>query len=181
MEKGDADLFGVKRRVRRPAYEAALENRDLETRSKRASRVRWLNRVVPSGGMGMSSDTWFVFDEARFTFIDGHFVGAIVLTAAFAEHWMVGELEARGFQKKAARGLHSCIACARREALWPEFLLDRLDYLRRIRNPFVHLKESGHEHSLTHRSWNNGLQPQEVAEADARHAIETILKLVQHR
>jgi hypothetical protein len=131
--------------------------------------------------MGMPSDTWFVFGEATSAFIYGHFVATIVLSAAFAEHWIAGHLEARGFSKEASRGLDSCIKCARRQRLWNDFVLDRLDHLRRIRNPFVHLKEYTHAHSLTQRSWHRGLDPDEVAEADAKHALETLSALVHAR
>jgi hypothetical protein len=131
--------------------------------------------------MAMPSETLFVFQEARATFVDGHFVATVVLAAAFAEHWMAGQLEPRGFIKEAAGGLASCIRCARQNHVWPDFLLDRLDYLRKIRNPFVHLKEFSHEHSLSQRSWKRKLAVSEMAEADARHALETVFALVQTR
>lgn len=180
MNRKTKDLFGREVKTRRPPYEAALEKRDVWTRPKRATRVRWLKQKLP-GGMGMPMDTWFVFNEATSAFIDGYFVATTVLSAAFAEHWIAGQLEPRGFRKEASRGLDSCIKCARREKLWPDFLLDRLDHLRKIRNPFVHLKEYTHEHSLTQRSWHKGLDADEVAEADAKHALETISALVHTR
>jgi len=173
------DLFGLERRSPRPAYEAALEERDKLTRPSRAARVRWLKQKLPSGGLGMPGDTWFVFSEARSTFVEGYFVATVVLSAAFAEHWMIGQLEVRGFAKDARTGLAGCVRCARRECLWSDFLLDRVDYLRTIRNPFVHLKEMGHEHSLTGRSWTRKIATEELAEGDAKHSLETIFALVQ--
>lgn len=173
------DLLGQTIRKRRRAYEAALERRDAATVTERAARVRWLNKVLPKGGMLMPSDSHFVFTEARSTFVDGYFIATTILASAFAEHWLAGVLSSKGFEKEAARGLSACIQCARKNGLWPEFVLDRLDRLRRVRNPFVHLKEFSHPHNLTQRSWLAKRDPGEVVEEDARFALETIFALVQ--
>jgi hypothetical protein len=180
MNRKTKDLFGRELKTRRPAYEAALEKRDSWTRPQRAARVRWLKQKLP-GGMGMPMDTMFVFNEATSSFIDGYFVATIVLSSAFAEHWIAGHLEARGLSKEASRGLDSCIQSARRLRMWPDLILDRLDYLRKVRNPFVHLKKYTHEHSLNQRSYHRGLDAGEVAEADAKHALETVSALVHAR
>jgi hypothetical protein len=68
---------------------------------------------------------------------------------------------------------------ARKHEVWPEFVLNRIDHLQSIRNPFVHLKHYDHEHSLTRRSWGAGRDPDEVLEEDAKQALETICALVQ--
>lgn len=180
-KKKTGDLLGFQRTSRRPAYEASLERTDRLTRAQRAARIRWLNRSFPAGGMGMSADTWFVFREATSTFIDGHFIATLVLTAAFAEHWMGGELHARGFQKEATAGLDACIRRSRQEGFWSEFLLDRLDRLRTTRNNYMHLRELGHQLGLASRSFGKRLDPHEVAEGDAKHALETMLTLVQQK
>lgn len=135
--------------------------------------------MLPKGGMLMPSDSAIVFTEARSTFVDGYFIAATVLAAAFAEHWMSGVLSSKGFEKEAARGLSSCIRCARRNGLWAEFILDRLEHLRQIRNPFIHLKEFAHPYNLSQRSWGAGRAPGDVVEEDAKFALETILTLAQ--
>lgn len=47
-----------------------------------------------------------------------------------------------------------------------EAILDRIDRLRLKRNPFAHLKEMNHEHSLGARSVSQGRHPVEVLEED---------------
>lgn len=173
------DLFGNKKVRRRPAFEAALEKRDQATLSDRAARVRWVNRHIPKGGMLLPSDSLFVFTEARSTFIDGYFIGTIVLAAAFAEHWMTGILTSRGFARECKNGLRACIACGRRHEVWPEVILTRLDHLQSIRNPFIHLKDFEHIHNVAQRSWARGRTPEEVLEEDAREALESIFSLVK--
>jgi hypothetical protein len=127
----------------------------------------------------MPSDSFFVFTEARSTYVDGYFIATVVLAASFAEHWMSGVLTARGFEKEADRGLAACIRCARKHELWPDLILNRLEHLRRIRNPFVHLKELSHPYSLSQRSYMKLRDPGDVIEEDARFALETIFALVQ--
>lgn len=127
----------------------------------------------------MPSDSAVVFAEAKSTFVDGYFIASTVLSAAFAEHWMSGVLAAKGFEREAARGLSSCIQCARKNGLWSDFILDRLDHLRQIRNPFVHLKEFNHPYNLSQRSWGSRRDPGKVVQEDAMFALETILALAQ--
>lgn len=178
MPESETDLLGSRIRRRRPAYEVALERRDAQTRPERAARVRWLNKNLPAW-MGMPSDSWFVFNEAKSTYVDGYFIATVVLASAFAEHWLSGRLSAQGFDKEAGRGLAACIRCARKHQAWPDFILDRLDRLRRIRNPFIHLKGFDHDHNLSQRSWLDMKHPGEVAAEDAKFALETVLALVR--
>lgn len=177
--QADRNLLGERIRRRRPSFEAALERIDASTLPERAARVRWLNKILPRGGMMMPSDSHFIFTETRSTFVAGYFIATTVLASAFAEHWMAGTLSSRGFEKEAARGLSACIKCARGNKLWPDFILDRLDRLRRVRNPFVHLKDYSHPYNLTQRSWLVRRHPGDVAEEDAKFALETIFALVE--
>jgi hypothetical protein len=174
-----SDLFGKKPKQRRPAYEASLERRDRTTLVERAERVRWIRRKLPKVGMGLPSDSSFVFTEARSTFVDGYFIATLVLAAAFAEHWMTGILSRRGYGGECRRGLRACISCARKYDVWPELVLGRLAHLQTIRNPFIHLKDFDHSHTLTQRSWMRGHSPAEVLEHDAKDALEAIFTLVQ--
>src|SRR5205823_463759 len=95
----------------------------------------------------------YVFTEAKDSFIYGNFVAAVVLAASFVEHWFVSSLAARGFQKESSSGLASCIKLARKRKLVDPMLPDRVDHLRLIRNPFVHLKSFNHPHSIGQRSF----------------------------
>lgn len=173
------DLFGNARKKRRPAFESALERRDRDTLADRAARVRWVSRKIPKGGMLLPSDSLFVFTEAQSTFVDGYFIATVVLAAAFAEHWMTGILAGRGFGKECKAGLRACISCARKHDIWPELVLGRLAQLQSIRNPFIHLKEFDHRHTLAQRSWLVGRTPEDVLEQDAREALEAIFALVK--
>src|SRR5260370_18887568 len=135
------DLYGKPVRQRRLRYEAALEEADRKTLPERAARVRWLSDTIPKNLMfGASVETALVFEEATATFVHGNFVAAIVLSAAFVEHWFVASLIARGYQKEASQGLAVAISCARANNLVSPLILDKADRLPLIPNPFVHFK-----------------------------------------
>jgi hypothetical protein len=167
------DLFGKSVKVRRPRYEGALERQDEKARPERATRVRWLSDIIPKNFMvGASIETVLVFEEATASFVYGNFVAAIVLAAAFVEHWFVASLGMRGFQKEAGQGLASAISCARANKLVDELILEKADHLRLIRNPFAHLKSFNHEHGIGQRmarTWDFDLPA--TLEKDAKEAI----------
>ncbi len=177
----EQDLLGKPVRRRRPAFELALQKKDALTLSERAARARWLKTILPKGGLLMPSDSSFVLTEARSAFVDGYHIAATVMASAFAEHWLAGVLGSKGFDKQAKQGLAACIECARRNELWPDYILDRLDHLRKIRNPFVHLKDYSHPFNLSRRSWGSERTPEDVVEEDAKFALETVFALVQYR
>lgn len=173
MAKGTIakDLFGNPVRQRRPQYEAALERVEKKLRPERAARVRWLSAVMPRAGLLMSLETCLVLEEAKASFVYGNFVAAIVLAAAFIEHWFIASLNERGYSKEAAQGLAAAITCARRNNLVDSTILDKADRLRLTRNPFVHLKEFDHKHGINQRIAKTRLSITALLENDAKEAL----------
>jgi hypothetical protein len=175
MAKGTVakDLFGKPVRQRRPRYEAALERGEKKTLPERAARVRWLSGVIPRDRMfGMPMETGLLFEEAKASFVYRNFVAVIVLAAAFIEHWFLASLEARGYHKEASQGLAAAINCARRNNLVDSIILDKVDRLRLIRNPFVHLKEFDHKHGISKRmASTRNFDITALLETDAKEAL----------
>jgi hypothetical protein len=166
------DLFGHPVRQRRPRYEAALERAEKRALPDRAARVRWLYDTIPKGGMfGMPLETLLVFQEAKSSFIYGHFVATIVLAASFVEHWLAGNLDGLGYHKEASQGLAATIKCARSNDLVIPLILDKADHLRLIRNPFVHLKPFEHEHTVGQRARAKDTDHATLLENDAKEAL----------
>src|SRR5450759_2623688 len=173
-----ADLFGKPIRTRRPRYEASLERAEIRAVPVRAERVRWVAKAIPKNtGFVMGMDTFYVFEEAKSCYIYGHFVATVLMAASFIEHWFSGKLHQRGLHKEAYAGLASAVACARRKGLVPGALLDRIDRLRLIRNPFAHLKDMDHEHSLGARSIAAKKHPDQVLDQDAREALSLMYEV----
>jgi hypothetical protein len=168
----DQDLLGRSLKKRKPRLASALEKHDHNSFDDRLDRLHWLQKVFPAGyGFVMSPETLYVFDEAKITFVTGAFVATILLSASFIEHWFGNILRGRGFADEANSGLGSIIECMRRERLMHEFLLRKADRLRKIRNPFVHLKSFDHRERVTHRAMRQGKHPIAILEDDAKEAL----------
>lgn len=173
------DLFGQAARSRRPRWEWTLEQSDRQTLAARAARLRWLKRTMPRGlTMAMPLETWFVFEEARLSFLAGCDVGTILLCEAFIEHLLSARLAERGNRKEAKAGLAAIVDCCRKNHFVDASLLERIDKLRQVRNPFVHLKAFDHAHGLTQRTLALKQHPHAVVERDARQSLETLFLVV---
>ena len=61
--------------------------------------------------------------------------------------------------------------------LVPVVLLDKADRLRKIRNPFVHLKSFDHEHTLTRRALTIETHPYELLEHDAQESLSLVFAI----
>ena len=119
----------------------------------------------------MPLDTYYIFEDAKSCYIYGQFVATVVLSTSFIEHWFAAKLHGKGHHKQAQGGLAASVQCAREKNLVAAALLDRVDRLRLIRNPFAHLKSMDHEHSLGARSVSRRQHPDEIIEADAKEAL----------
>lgn len=169
---GQKDLLGKPVRTRRPKYEAAFEKHELLNVPERAERIRWLSKVMPENGSYMMPlASMKVFQEAKDCFIYGQYVATVVLAASFSEHWLGGILVARGAQKVAAQGLAAIVEHCRENDLLPAVLCGKVDTLRKIRNPFVHLKSFDHPHGLGQRMLKQRTHPDSILENDAREAL----------
>lgn len=169
----EKDLFGKPVKHRRQRYEAALERGDKKTLPMRAARVRWLSEIIPRNrAFGMPLETSLVFEEAKASFVYENYVAVIVLAASFIEHWFIASLSNRGYEKEASQGLAAAIKCARVHGLVDQVILDKADRLRLIRNPFVHLKEFDHQHSIGQRmAKTRTFDIRAILESDAKEAL----------
>jgi hypothetical protein len=175
VRRTQKDLFGKPIKRRRPRFEWSLERAEKATLPLRAARVRWLKTVMPKNrALVMPLETFYVFEEAKSSFVYGCFVASTVLSAAFVEHWLGARLSQRGFTREADRGLAAMIGRCRKNDLLNPALLDRIDRLRLIRNPFTHLKSFDHPHGLGQRSVRGRSHPGKVLEADAKESLTTM-------
>jgi hypothetical protein len=153
MAASERDLFGYTKKTRRPRLEAAIFKHDRETLAGRIERLRHLQTIFPKGyGFLSSLETAFVFDEAKMSYINGQFIGTILLAQAHIEHGLQGYVAHRGETRLARSGLAQITKFLRKHNLLHTFLLDRIDRVRKIRNPFTHLAEVDSPHRLTHRA-----------------------------
>lgn len=158
-----------------------MQHAEKATLPIRAERIRWLERVIPKNrAFGMPLETYYVFEEAKSSFVFGCFVASTVLSAAFVEHWLGARLSQKGFTKDAERGLAAIIECCRTNNLLNPGLLTRIDRLRLIRNPFAHLKSFDHPHGLGQRVGRERSPPEKILEADAKESLTTMYTVAVH-
>jgi hypothetical protein len=168
----ERDLFGKRIKIRRSRYEVGLQKYDVATRTDRAERLRWVDKTIPRGiSIGGPYETMLVFAEAKDCYIAGQPIAALVLAAAFIEHWLSGFIAAKGFEVESRKGLAACTELARRQDYLPTAVLKKLDRLRVVRNPFVHLKPFDHEHIISRRMLAARVAPDQLMDQDARDAI----------
>lgn len=149
----EKDLFGYTKKTRRPRLEAAILRHDRETLDGRVQRLRHLQTIFPKGyGFLSSLETAFLFDEAKMSYINGQFIATILLAQAHIEHGLQSYVAQRGESRLASAGLAKITKFLRRHNLVHTFLLDRIDRLRKIRNPFTHLPDWDSPHTLTRRA-----------------------------
>ncbi len=127
---------------------AALEASDRRRRELRAKRIEWLAQyeVLPQAVIGRA-ETLHLLSETREVFVDGHFVATLMMAIAFIEHAIVEELQSLG-HVQGSPTLGQALQNSMQHGVFPAEWLERVSVLSRRRNPFVHLKEGDHPHTL---------------------------------
>jgi len=185
------NLFGNTFKKRKSLLEARLAKYDRDSFNDRLERLKYLQKIFPKG-LAFSSrlETAYVFDEAKMAFINGEFISTIMLAQAFIEHRLQSLLIAKGLVKESKKGIKFIIDYCRTNNLIGGFLLDKIDYIRKIRNPFSHLKDYDYSYNIDQRlmtqlrntkSEENRIKdPAKILEADANEAILLMYTIVGH-
>lgn len=169
MEK---DLFGKKVVKKKSMLEKAIEKYDRNSFKDRLKRLKYLNEVFPKGYSFLSDiETAYIFDETKMAFINGEFIATLMLSQAYIERKLQNYFSSIGLATEAKRGIKYIISYARKHGLIDEFLLDKIDLLRKKRNPFSHLKPYEYEFNISHRLKKEMKEPLLIIEKDAHEAI----------
>jgi hypothetical protein len=175
----DRDLFGKKVKKKRTRVEILLMKQDRDTLQVRMERIKYIQHLVPSRmGLLGSLESVFMFGEAQATFINGQWIATLLLAQAFIERQIHNHMLAKGYQG-ADRGLKYMLKYCRTHSILSESVLDKIDHLRSIRNPFTHLKPIDYPFNLGSRIFqgqNKG--PKEVLESDAKQALSLMVTIL---
>lgn len=155
----------------------ALEKFDSTTRQARAERIEWLSLHSPTLPVVIGRpETLHLLQEARETFIGGHFVASLITAMACIEHCIVEELNLLGHiqlsPKQSSPKFSRILEIAGANKVFPPDWLERARRLGLRRNPFAHLKDEGHHHALGIRIREEKRHPHAIIEADAKDAVE---------
>lgn len=172
----DTDLFG------QPAEsndwtERWLAEHDAATFRARHRRLCQTIALMPDGSFMMPMEAHAVFTEARSTYVNGDFASVLMVAQAFVEHRLQSYLEGQGQAKVAKGGLAKILEHCEQHGLLDAVILKGLDRLRRVRNPFTHLRPFDDPHTLTQRSLQMRLHPAELMEDEAFRAFSLMLTI----
>lgn len=162
--------------------EKALLDYDKNSFQERLARLQFIDKAFPKGHSFLGQmELLFTFDEAKSSFINGEFIGAIILAQSFIEKVFHAHFAELGHEMVAKKGLSEMIKFGKKNNLINEFILEQVDGIRKIRNPFTHLKEFNYPHSLTNRMLANKKLPYEQLEQDAKGAICFMFLVATHK
>ncbi len=161
--------------------EAWLRGSDEQSFDERCRRLRRTIAVYPDHDLFMPGSSQDVFAEARTTFVNGDFASTLLVAQAFIEHRLQHWVAARGEHKLAKKGPSANLEYCRTEVVLNEIVIDGLDELRRVRNPFAHLRPFDDPDSLFQRVLNRMEEPDAVMEDDAFRAFTLMLTVATTR
>ena len=175
----ERDLFGEEISREEDPLEQYLAAYDEDTFRDRLSRLKYLQTVIPEDySFMMGTSSFYVFEEARRAFINGEFVGTVLLAQSSIEHCLQARLEAKGYPfDRSHRGLAYIVRCLRRDQLRHPFLIKKVDALRKLRNPFVHLRSFDDPDDLGRRSVDAQMAPDNLILNDAKEALSLMYQI----
>lgn len=155
----------------------SLTSSDEQRRKQRAERLEWLLRHNSDKGgawMGSSSEmeVFALRSEAQQSYIEGLFIGTVLLAMAFVEQTVIAKLLARDLTRDEGITITDAMKLARAHRVFDGDLLDRAVAMANVRNACAHLRTIEHESSFTRRWLEQRCHPDEVREDDARDALK---------
>lgn len=168
------DLFGNEiEKLPLDLNEQYIKDREEVFFHDKVRRLKHLHKINPEGlTLAGQSELVLGYREVQLCFIDGHFLATIVLAQAFVEKVLHNHYNSLGFEKVANSGLNRILAHAKESKIINEFIINKIDKIRKIRNPITHLKDFEYEHSLDKRAFKNRYSLEHQLEIDATQSIE---------
>jgi hypothetical protein len=155
----------------------ALELSDASQRDERADRIIWMSSYNqrPSVIMGFF-EALNVLGEAEAAYREGHFISVILLAQALIEHELVDEL-VRLKVTSYGVSLTQALQLAQAHHVLADDVIDRINKLRLVRNPFAHLKKPDHAHSFGSRFRARKIHPKVLLQEDAQEAFKLMYEV----
>jgi hypothetical protein len=169
MEK---DLFGRPIRKKEPRYGRSLRKYDRDSFDERLARFQYLQTVFPKRyGFLLPLESSYLLHEVKVTFVSGAYVATIMLSQAFIEHVLQCAVESAGEGKVARCGLAEIVKWFQKNRPQHDFLMRKIDDLRRFRNPFTHLRPFDDPDTLGQRIFVAKASPDEILETETKSAL----------
>lgn len=167
------DLFGDEIKEPLDELSQALKVYDSETFEQRYERLKYINKIFPHDyGFLLPPESAYVLDEAKMTFISGQYIATVMLAQAFIEHILQLHLEGIGQPKIAKRGLSAIVKFFLQNKPQHNYIMTRIDKIRKFRNPFSHLKPFDHPERIIQKTLQTSTLPDEILEKETKEALE---------
>ena len=148
-----------------------IERADEWSRPGRYSRSQFLDALADGRTFMLPAEMGFLLEEARSSFVNGEFTATLLLVLSFIEHWLAPGMVQHRQSKTAARSrISDVLKHLRKTGELPLFLIDRIDRLREVRNPFTH-PMPGNENRIDLAGVRSGLNDRHFLEREARRAL----------
>lgn len=166
------DILGHPLKAKEPYLSRTLRKFDRDTFPHRLERLQHLQAVFPKGyGFMLPPESAFIMTEVKMTFINGQFIATVMLAQAFIEHILQIAVEGLGHPQVARKGLNDIIKWFKRQRPQHTFLINKIDRLRRFRNPFSHLRPFDDPDTISQRAMKSRMRPEDIIENETRDAL----------
>jgi hypothetical protein len=156
-----------------------ITREDTSCRDERIARLNWLLSITPADEIWVfhgASITKYLFEEARYSFIYAQFLATIVLGFAFIEHTLAALFYASGRHDLERANVSLLLNEALKYGWLTQEEFDKLNQVKKIRNPLTHFRKPLDEDTIEFRSVMNNEMYYSIIEEDAR----TVMKAVFH-
>jgi len=161
--------------------ETWLEGEDKRNFGDRVERLRWLATNSPEKNIWRFHSgliTKYLFEEARYCFVYGQYLGAIMLGLSFIEHTLAALFYASGRNDLERASISRLLDEALKSAWISDEEFANLHYARKIRNPIVHFRSPDGEETLEYRSVLENEHPYSILENNALNVMKTVFHLL---
>lgn len=176
------DLFGNEIDDR-DSYERELIEFDKATFQERLSRFRYFYKYFPDYDSIIfgTDESYKIFREVKSCFINKEYIAVVILSLSFIERRFQESLHNFGLEKESKETISNILKKFKGNSSVPNYFIERVDFLRLKRNPFVHLRDIDDKDNLYSRSSKYRKNMDEILEKDAKEAIALMLESLRIR
>jgi hypothetical protein len=147
----------------------------------RVARLDWTANFMPEAAFltfpgGLMSK--YLFEEARYCFVYGQFLAAIILGMAFLERTLAAWFFAAGHSDMERASISRLLREAKDRGWLAEDAYSRLDRIRLIRNPVAHFRAPLSKDTIEYRSVASEDLPYSLIEQDARFVLQVVMDML---
>jgi hypothetical protein len=159
-----------------------LDHEDRVCRDERLGRLQLVANVAPRGNYWVfcgGQAAKFLFEEARYCFVYGQFLAAVLLGTAFVELTLAAKLYASGRNDLKRASFSKLLEEAMKTGWINDAEHAQFARVRRLRNRVTHFREPGGKETIAYDAVAQRTLPYELLEDDARMIMTVVTRLLQ--